>query len=393
MSSGACTVSVEQEHWNCPAPIEDLSGWLERHWEPFDPAHAQALLWPERPARSSLSILVAGCGPNQAAVLARTNPAARVVATDMSGPSLTHEQHLKEKYGLTNLKLRQMPIEEVGSLGETFDLLICTSVLSHLMDARPAVRALAGSTRPDGVIALRLPAHYARAGIVRLQSVFTRMGLKRDAASIALARSVLEAVATDHPVRSHPAFAKDLTDAALADLFLHARTPDYTVSDCLSLAEGAGLEFQGWLCRAPYYPHDFFSGGTAGDQAIRRLPERTVWAIMEALDVANACHRFLVTPRMRPAAAYTVDFSGDGWPGYVPGLRRGCQLEGARLSRPGLSLDLRKSRALLMGRVDGKRSIAEIVSDVGAPSGQSVAAFFDALWKLDFLSIAKVPAR
>ena len=54
--------------------------------------------------------------------------------------------------------------------------------------------------------------------------------------------------------------ARDLrSDAGLVDTFLHGRDRSYTVDDCLDLVTSAGLVFQGWLLKAPYYAHDLFA--------------------------------------------------------------------------------------------------------------------------------------
>ena len=42
------------------------------------------MFWPERDQVNGLDILVAGCGTNQAAVLAYPNPGARILAIDVS---------------------------------------------------------------------------------------------------------------------------------------------------------------------------------------------------------------------------------------------------------------------------------------------------------------------
>jgi len=61
----------------------------------------------DREYKADLDILIAGCGTNQAAVFAFMNPDAKVVAVDISQPSLDHQQYLKDKHGLFNLELQQ----------------------------------------------------------------------------------------------------------------------------------------------------------------------------------------------------------------------------------------------------------------------------------------------
>jgi SAM-dependent methyltransferase len=115
-------VSSQYERWMYPEPILDIGKWLISNWQWFDPSHAHPVLWPNGGYRAELDILVAGCGTNQAAVLAYTNPKARIVAIDVSGPSLDHHRFLKTKYGLKNLELVKMPVEDVHLLEGEFDL-------------------------------------------------------------------------------------------------------------------------------------------------------------------------------------------------------------------------------------------------------------------------------
>jgi 2-polyprenyl-3-methyl-5-hydroxy-6-metoxy-1,4-benzoquinol methylase len=53
---------------------------------------------------------------------------------------LGHEAYLKHKHGSDNLELFRMTLGDVGSLGRTFDLIVCTGVLHHLPDPGAADR-------------------------------------------------------------------------------------------------------------------------------------------------------------------------------------------------------------------------------------------------------------
>ena len=189
----ADVVSRQYERWQYPAPIQDLEAWVRTNWQWFDPNHAQRILWPDREYEPNLDILVAGCGTNQAAVFAYTNPAAKVVAVDISQPSLDHHAYLKKKHRLSNLELHLLPVEELPTLGCDFDLIVSTGVLHHLADPAAGMKALAQCLRPDGAVAVMLYAKYGRAGVEVLQSIFRDMGLGQDEASV---RTVKAAIAT-----------------------------------------------------------------------------------------------------------------------------------------------------------------------------------------------------
>ena len=159
----ADVVSSQYERWMYPQPILDLRGWLATNWQWFDPSHAHPMFWPDRDYAPGMDILVAGCGTNQAAVFAYTNPEAKVVAIDVSQPSLDHHAYLKNRYAMKNLELHRLPIEEVQSLGRDFDLIVSTGVLHHMAEPKTGMKALAACLRPDGVAAIMLYAKYGGA--------------------------------------------------------------------------------------------------------------------------------------------------------------------------------------------------------------------------------------
>ena len=116
----ADVVARQYERWRYPEPIHDLAAWVETNWEWFDPVHAHRVLWPDRAYPPNLDILIAGCGTSQVAVFAFTNPAANVVAVDVSEPSLDHQHYLKEKYRLANLQLHSASHRRVAGAATRF---------------------------------------------------------------------------------------------------------------------------------------------------------------------------------------------------------------------------------------------------------------------------------
>jgi SAM-dependent methyltransferase len=114
----------------------------------MDPVHAHRIYWPDREYTPELDILIAGCGANQAACFALTNPSAKVVAIDVSQPSLDHQQYLKDKHGLKNLELHLLPIEELSALGLDFVALVprafCITWLTHTRGCKPLPDACGG---------------------------------------------------------------------------------------------------------------------------------------------------------------------------------------------------------------------------------------------------------
>lgn len=398
----ADVVSRQYERWTYPEPIQDIEAWQANNWQWFDPSHAHRVLWPDRDYRPDIDILIAGCGTNQAAVFAYTNPAAKVVAVDVSQPSLDHQQYLKDKHNLTNLELNLLPIEELPSLGRQFDLVVSTGVLHHMEDPQVGMNALAECVRPDGAVAIMLYAKNGRLGVELLQGIFRDLELKQDEESLRIVKEVISLLPAAHPVQSYFKIAPDLKyDAGIVDTFLHGRDRNYTVDDCLDLVNGAGLVFQDWFLRSSYYLHDI-QGGAEFAKAVHDLPREKHWAVMERLQTVNACHFFIACRPERPKESWWIDFASPEALDYVPLMRFNCGLRGSEIYSPHQRRNLSTAQLAFARYVDGRRTIGDIIG-LAAPGGRAPSGvddpelfarvFFQALWRLDFLSVALEPAR
>jgi SAM-dependent methyltransferase len=361
--------------------------------------HSHRVLWPDREYKPDLDILIAGCGTNQAAVFAFTNRSAKVVAVDISQPSLDHQQYLKDKHKLRNLELHLLPIEDLPKLGLDFDLVISTGVLHHMADPLVGMKALAGCLRQDGALGAMLYAKYGRIGVEILESVFRDLALRQDDASVQIVKDTISVLPADHPARYYIKGAWDLhSDAALVDTFLHGRARSYTVGESVDLVTSAGLVFQGWLLKTPYYPHDLLAPGIGIYQAVNALPERKLWSVMERLQTANGCHLFIACRPDRSKENYVIDFSAADSLDYVPLLRTGCAVSGTDIFRPDARLSLNPAQLPFVQYVDGGRTIRQIaacVAEQGPSSGASAAdlgdfgrKLFQSLWRLDFVAVA-----
>ena len=399
MTDSPCAdvVAQQYEKWTYPEPIQNLETWLADNWQWFDPSHAHRVLWPDRPYQADLDILIAGCGTNQAAVFAYNNPAAKVVAIDVSQPSLDHEKFLKDKYSLKNLELHLLPIEEAPSLDQKFDLIVSTGVLHHMVEPKTGMKALGDVLRPDGVAAIMLYARYGRTGVELMQAVFREMGLHQDEESLQMVKSAIASLGDAHPVRSYISVAPDLQfDAGVVDTFLHGRDRSYTVDDCLDLVSSAGLVFQDWFLRKSYYPPTLVEPSNEFFAAVNELPAEKMWSTMERINTLNACHFFLATHAQRSEQSYRIDFSASNALDYVPLFRYRAGVTGQEVFRPGWQIRLDPTHLAFIQHLDGERSIREITARV-AQSGllsagqdelEAIALeLFEGLWRSDFLAI------
>jgi SAM-dependent methyltransferase len=225
-------------HHPYPPPVANLDRardeWqdLNRHRSEFH------LYWPERAYRSELDILVAGCGTWQAARYALCHPAARVTGIDVSPTSIDHTDKLKREYNLTNLELRQVPVEQAATLARDFDLIVCTGVLHHLADPEEGLRALRSVLRPDGAMLLMVYGRYGRIGIEMLQAYCQKLGVGTTRAEIDDLTAVLDVLPPHHPAVALLRGARDAHDRdALADALLNPREQAYSVPQLFDVFE------------------------------------------------------------------------------------------------------------------------------------------------------------
>jgi SAM-dependent methyltransferase len=396
-------VARQYQRWVYPAPIHDLDEWNAGNYDPTDPVHAHRVYWPDREYPAGLDILVAGCGTNQAACLAFKNPSAKVVAIDISQPSLDHLQYLKDKHGLQNLELHLLPIEELSALGLDFDLVVCVGVLHHLADPAKGMLALAGCLRQDGVASVMLYAKYGRIGVDLLASFFHDLGLGQDDSSVQVVRETIALLPVDHPVRTYLKNSPDLNaDTSMVDTFLHGRHRCYTVAECIDLVTSAGLVFQEWLFKSLYYPHESLTLPDRLSSALNGLPDVEIWSLMERLHALNTSHSFVACRPDRPKADYAVDFSTPEALGYIPVIRGLFRVVGNDIVMPHTRVPLSAVEVPFIRLVDGRRTIRKIAAlvagDRAAQPGPAdvedlARKVFQNLWRLDFLAMARTPPR
>src|SRR6201988_596018 len=238
-----------------PKPLTSLDGHRELFKDPKRRPAQFHLLWPTEPLREDQEILVAVCGTSQAARYAMREPNPRVIGIDISDVSLRYTRDLQQKYDLQNLELHQLPVEEVGELGRTFDQIVCTGVLHHLPDPDAGLRALRGVLAPDGAMHLMVYATYGRTGIYMMQEYCRLLGLSASETELRDLGTIIRALSPDHPIAVLSERTTDFTyPDALADALLHPLDRAYTVPQLYAWLQRCGLGFGRWVEQAPYLP-------------------------------------------------------------------------------------------------------------------------------------------
>lgn len=382
-----------------PPPVDDLGAAVAAATDERTRRANHHLIWPHRPLGSVRSVLVAGCGTRQAVRHALANPEAQVVGIDVSSTSIERTRALAAHHGVTNLEVRELPIEDVGSLDRTFDHVVCTGVLHHLADPDVGLRALRGVLAPGGAVTLMVYARYGRAGVEMVQEYGRRLGLGTSATELADLVATLRELPVAHPLGRLLRETRDFaTDDALADALCNPRERSYTTDDVHELLDAAGLRFVRWERQAPYRPDCGSIGETPHGARIAELASREQHALVELWRGTITRHTVIAA-----AADDTIpelDFTGpeaSGWrPIVVPTAiavedRLPPGAAAALLNRAHVDTDLvlfvDRAHLDAFRAMDGTRTIGEL-----SEHGGDMGGFVRRLWHHDLVAIGATDA-
>jgi SAM-dependent methyltransferase len=382
-----------------PPPVDNLERYQQLWQDPQRRRVDYHLFWPNRSYREDQSILIAGCGTSQAAKHALRWPKAQVTGIDCSATSMHHTEKLKRKHKLTNLRVHHLEIERVNDLGMSFDQIVCTGVLHHLVDPDAGLRALRSALKPDGVMHLMVYAPYGRAGIYMLQEFCRRVGMHASDGEIRDLIRALGALPSGHPLQTLLTHAPDFRrEAALADALLHPQDRAYSVSQLFNFIEKAGLTFGRWLRQAAY---------SVRCGVIAKIPQATRMAHLSLTEQSAAIELFRGTMVRHSVVAYRSDsptdprqlnFAGDSCLDYVP-IRMSDTICVQDHLPPGaaavlinqthtdrdLFLPIDSIEKRLFDAIDGIRTIRDIVEKIPLSSHRATNVdiardFFERLW-------------
>jgi len=302
-----------------PRPVESLDKY-RRLWQDRNRRRADYhLYWPAWPFREDRSILIAGCGTSQAAKHALRWPAAQVTGIDFSATSVRHTQALKRKYSLNNLQVYQLPIERANELEMSFDQIVCTGVLHHLVDPDAGLSALRSVLKPDGAMQLMVYAPYGRTGIYMFQELSRRAGIHATDEGIRELIATLKALPPGHPLENLLCEAPDFQhEAGLADALLHPQDRAYSVPQLFDFIQRGGLTFGRWVKQAPYLPHCGALANIPLNSRMAHLPLAEQYAAVELFRGTMVRHSVILYRDDSASDPQPVSFTGEAWLNYVP---------------------------------------------------------------------------
>ena len=378
-----------------PPPPPDLDAYRDT-WR--DSARRRAefhLAFPGAHYRDDLDVLIAGCGTSQAARHALRWPAGRVVGIDVSTASLRSTAALKQRYGLDNLDVHELAIEDVDTLGASFDLVVCTGVIHHLADPDRGLRALRSVLRRGGAAHVMVYAPFGRVGVAMMQEYASLLGIEPEPADILELAEVPAEVPFDHPIVPLLRASADFRHPdALADALLNPRERAYTVKELLTALDATGFSFGRWYRQAPYLPQCGFPATSRHRRRLEALPAHAQYAALELLRGSMTRHSVIAHRDDEPR-------NGDAppaheWDDAVPIRLPNTILVEERLPPGAAAVLINRSHHFtdlvfpvtdterrLFAAIDGHRTIEAIVAAAEAGDLPTAYEFFTRLWQHD----------
>jgi SAM-dependent methyltransferase len=327
--------------------------------------------------------LVAGGGTGDACIMMAQQMVDRrcpgeVVYLDLSTASRQICESRAKARGLRNIQFLTGSLLDLPSMpiGE-FDYIDCTGVLHHLPDPAAGMRALASVLEPDGGMGVMLYGEYGRSGVYPLQELLRTLAPPSMALEdrLAMAKRLIRFLPTTNLFRRNPYLNDHVTggDAGLYDLLLHSCDRAFTVPDIGTMAADSGLRVVAFLEPVRYEPATYMSDPIIARQA-SSLPLLERAAFAERLAGNLRTHIFYATRAGFDTVARPEDTSA------IPVLREMDAQKLAAGLQPGspliANLDGFPWRAQLpalapriIAQIDGRKTVAEIYTSLGAQGG------------------------
>jgi SAM-dependent methyltransferase len=193
-------------------------------------------------------VLVAGCGTGKQAIDSALafGPNARVLAIDVSRPSLAYAKRLAGVHNTANVEFAEADILGLAGLGRRFDVVLVSGALHHMADPNADWRALVSCLAPGGLMYVGIYSAIARKGLraLREDASFPGVGCSDDQArafrQVLISRNEGE---PGHELRQSEDF---FTLPEFRDLVLNASEHHFTLPQIEALLAANGLVFRGF---------------------------------------------------------------------------------------------------------------------------------------------------
>ena len=223
-----------------PKPTENLSEeWIKKNrFQICDPNYCWHRLWPEKPYSSKrLDILIAGCGSDQAAILAKCNPNHNFVGIDLSENSLKHEKKLIQENKIDNLKLYRNDFRSV-KFKNKFDYIISSGVIHHLDDPGTGLKYFNENLKDEGVIYIMVYGDKKSYATNQVKQLFKKLSLKQNQESISFVMNTVNRLNNLRPAKifAETEIKQDLSHpSGVVDFFLHKKENFFSIKELVKL--------------------------------------------------------------------------------------------------------------------------------------------------------------
>jgi SAM-dependent methyltransferase len=209
-----------------------------------DPTGFWSRIFPERKfSKEKLFILVAGCGTQEVAGLARANPHHDFVGIDLSQKSIDHQKKLIDKYNIKNVKLICNDFRK-EKFEQKFDYIVSSGVIHHLEDPGSALVYFNDSLKDDGAIAIMVYGEKINIALNEVKKVFHKLNLTHDQYSIDLTKQLFTKLNPQHPAKIQVDNSRDMNfggNEGVVDFCLHKFEKFFSIKQLIKLLDDNGL--------------------------------------------------------------------------------------------------------------------------------------------------------
>jgi SAM-dependent methyltransferase len=200
------------------------------------------------PLGSDGNATVAGCGPGLHAISsAHEYQDSRVLAVDLSAPSLAFAQRRAAELGVGNIEFLQADLLDLDRLERRFDVIESVGVLHHLADPSAGGRVLRGLLAPGGYMKLGLYSELARGAVVAARRLIAQRDDSPTPAGIRAARDAILRLPADAPAAGVAASGDFYSTSGVRDLLFHVQEHRFTLPETAALVGRLELEFLGFV--------------------------------------------------------------------------------------------------------------------------------------------------